>query len=116
MTSTMTQDQEGNKTWCNQQNQRHRTLGPAVEYADGGKSWYLNGQLHRTDGPAIEHVSGYKAWWVDGQRHRTDGPAIERADGTKVWWVDDQELTFDEWVDRVADTDQERTLLMIKFS
>jgi hypothetical protein len=92
MTSTMTIDQDGTKRWRNQK-----------------------GQLHRTDGPAIEHVSGHKEWWRNGQWHRTDGPAYEGANGDKEWWVDDQPLTFTEWVDRVAVTEQERTLLMIKF-
>ena len=39
------------------------------------------GQYHRTDGPAIEYANGYKWWYIKGQLHRTDGPAIEWADG-----------------------------------
>jgi hypothetical protein len=92
MTSTMTIDQEGNKIWRNQED-----------------------QLHRTDGPAFERTDGYKAWWVDAQRHRTDGPAFETADGTKAWYLNGQELTFDQWAERVANTEQERTLLLLKF-
>ena len=65
----------------------HRTDGPAVEYDDGSKEWYVNGQYHRTDGPAIERADGSKCWYVNGRIHRTDGPAIEYADGTKEWWV-----------------------------
>jgi hypothetical protein len=92
MTSTMTIDEDGNKRWRNHEGQRHRTEGPAVEKA-GGTKW----------------------WYVDGQRHRTEGPAVEWADGSKWWYVNDQPLTFAEWVERVADTEQERTLLMIKY-
>jgi hypothetical protein len=92
MTSTMTQDQDGNKTWRNQEGQRHRTDGPAYERANGTKVWYLNGQRHRTDGPAAEWPNGTKAWWVDG-RH----------------------LTFDQWIEQVADTEQARTLLLLKY-
>jgi hypothetical protein len=92
MTSTMTQDEYGTKRWRNQEGQCHRTEGPAVEKANGTKEWYLN-----------------------GQRHRTEGPAVEWADGTKVWWVDGQPLTFAEWVERVADTEQARTLLLLKY-
>ena len=92
MTSTMTIDRFGDKIWRNQE-----------------------GQWHRTDGPAYETANGDKAWWVDGQGHRTDGPAIERADGRKMWYLNGQELTFTEWVDRVADTEQERTLLLLKY-
>jgi hypothetical protein len=92
MTSTMTIDQDGSKIWRNQKGQRHRTLGPAVEWPDGTKVWYLNGQFHRTDGPAIEY-----------------------ADGTKVWFLNGRELTFDEWLDWVAATEQARTLLRLKY-
>jgi hypothetical protein len=28
----------------------------------------LNGQLHRTDGPAIEYADGDKSWYLNGQR------------------------------------------------
>jgi len=69
--------------------------GPAVEYADGGKAWYVDGQLHRLDGPAIEAADGDKAWFVDGQRHRLDGPAFEGADGDKAWYVDGRRLSLD---------------------
>ena len=55
----------------------------------------LGDKLHRTDGPAIEYVNGDKSWWVDGKLHRTDGPAIERADGYKEWWVNDRIITID---------------------
>ena len=46
----------------------HRENGPAIEYADGSKSWWQNGLLHRTDGPAIEWPSGNKAWYINGVR------------------------------------------------
>ena len=85
--STMQIDSYGNKVWQNKEAQLHRTDGPAIEYADGTKVWYVNGQYHRTDGPAFEYAHGTKEWWVNGQCHRTDGPAVEYADGTKEWWV-----------------------------
>ena len=66
----------------------HRVDGPAIEYADGSKSWYLNGKRHRTDGPAIEMSSGTREWYLNGKRHRTDGPAIEYPNGDVEWWVD----------------------------
>ena len=36
-------------------------------YHDGSKSWRLNGKLHREDGPAIEWADGYKFWYLDGK-------------------------------------------------
>jgi phage gp46-like protein len=65
----------------------HRIDGPAIEYADGSKHWYVDGKRHRLDGPATEHADGSKSWWVDNKRHRIDGPAIELADGSKSWVV-----------------------------
>jgi hypothetical protein len=61
--------------------------GPAIEYPDGSKTWYLNDKVHRTDGPAVEGVDGTKEWWIDDQLHREDGPAIEYPDGTKEYWL-----------------------------
>ena len=51
------------------------------------------GKLHHIDGPAIEYVDGRKEWWIDGKRHRLDGPAIEWADGTKEWCINGQHVT-----------------------
>ncbi len=42
-------DDDGNKYWLFN-NKLHREDGPAVEYADGTKQWYLNGeQFTETD-------------------------------------------------------------------
>jgi len=54
---------------------------------NGTKYWYLNGERHRTDGPAIEYADGDKYWYLNGECHREDGPAIEWTDGTKSWYL-----------------------------
>ena len=36
-----------------------------IELANG-KFWFLNNKLHREDGPAIEYVNGNKEWWLNG--------------------------------------------------
>ena len=77
---------------------RHRENGPAIQYADGTKFWFQNGQCHRTDGPAIEWSYGTKSWCQNGQYHRTDGPAIERADGYKFWYIDGVYMTKAEFL------------------
>ncbi len=46
---------------------RHREDGPACEYSDGGKAWWLNDQLHREDGHAIEYADGSKYWYLNGK-------------------------------------------------
>jgi hypothetical protein len=71
----------------------HREDGPAIEWANGHKLWFLNGLLHREDGPAIEWANGTKYWYLNGQSHREDGPAVERADGYKAWFLNDKEVS-----------------------
>ena len=78
----------GNKEWRNEDGSRHREDGPAVEYADGYKAWYLNGKYHREDGPAIEYAGGTKEWFINGKLHREDGPAVEYTNGYKGFYLD----------------------------
>ena len=86
----------GSKSWWVDGN-RHRVDGPAVECADGSKSWYQNGKLHRVDGPACEWANGSKDYWIDGKKHRLDGPAYETPNGYKEWWIDGKEYTEQEF-------------------
>mgnify|MGYP001809903921 CR=1 FL=1 len=55
-------------------------------FDNGGKEWFLNGQLHRDDGPAIEYADGAKSWYKEGKLHREDGPAVEYADGSNAYY------------------------------
>lgn len=41
-TYKVTVNDEGTKRWYNEQGQLHNEHGPAIEYANGSKSWYLN--------------------------------------------------------------------------
>ena len=34
----------------------------------GTKYWYQNDQLHRTDGPAVEESDGTKEYWINGNQ------------------------------------------------
>jgi len=67
---------------------------------DGNKFYHKDREmtiLHRLDGPAVEYVDGSKAWYVNGKCHRTDGPAYEDTAGTKEWWVDGEYLTEEQF-------------------
>jgi len=66
----------------------HREDGPAHDTSKL-KIWYLNGVLHRDDGPAFEHERGRKEWIVHGKHHREDGPAVEDSIHGDEWWFDD---------------------------
>ena len=57
-----------------------------------GSTFHYNsiGQNHRSDGPAIEWENGGKEWWVNNKIHRLDGPAIIWANGEKDWYYNDK--------------------------
>ena len=92
-------DKNGNKRFHSDREMGilHREDGPAVEYANGYKSWWLNGVRHREDGPAIEYANGRKEWYLNDKRHREDGPAVEWEDGYKSWWLNGKCLTEEEF-------------------
>ena len=96
-------DARGTRWYYNSAGQLHRDEGPAIEYADGSKSWYQNDQYHRTDGPAIDWTCGRKEWYQNGQKHRTDGPAIIFEDGDKFSYINGVRLSEAEFNQRVKD-------------
>ncbi|KKM97673.1 hypothetical protein LCGC14_1165670 [marine sediment metagenome] len=49
-------------------NYYHRLDGPAIEYKDGTKYWYVDDKLHRLDGPALEFADGYESWYINGNQ------------------------------------------------
>ena len=53
--------------WFNLNSKRHREDGPAIEFADGDKQWYINDKRHREDGPAIDFANGGKSWFINGE-------------------------------------------------
>ena len=86
-------DEFGDKSYFNAEEECHREDGPAIEWNNGFKWWYLNGKLHREDGPAIEFPNGGKEWYINDHLHREDGPAIEFANGDKYWYLNDKKVT-----------------------
>ena len=79
--------------WYNSKDQLHCENGPAIKWANGTKTWCINGQLHRENGPAIEYTNGDKEWWINGQLHRENGPAVEWANDYKEWWINGKKVT-----------------------
>jgi hypothetical protein len=72
----------------------HRVDGPAVEWPDGHREWWVDGLRHRLDGPAVEYANGSCQWYVNGKRHRLDGPARKWARHYE-WYVDD--VSYAQW-------------------
>ena len=68
-----------------------------------GKFYYSDKEMtvfHRTDGPAIEWSDGTREWFVNGKRHRLDGPAIECANGKEAWCIEGESISEDEFYKR----------------
>ena len=42
-------------------------LGYYIDESDGTKYWHKEGNLHREDGPAIEYADGIKRWFIEGK-------------------------------------------------
>jgi hypothetical protein len=105
-------DTNGNKFYYSDREMkiRHREDGPAIEWSDGDKEWWINDKLHREDGPAIEYADGGKEWWINDKLHREDGPAVEYSNGTKAWYINGKRLTEEEFNARMNPADVELTL------
>jgi len=101
-------------------NKFHNADGPALEYPDGTKSYYFNGDLcrcekpdgtiiyysngsiHRVDGPAIQCTDPQEdRYLIRGKLHRIDGPAIIEYQNKKIkkerFFLLDKEYSYIEW-------------------
>jgi hypothetical protein len=59
---------------------------------------------------------GERRWFdSNGQFHRVDGPAIEWPDGYNWWYLHDHKLTFDEWLDQVDISDEDKVMMKLKY-
>ena len=50
----------------------------------GTKRWYLNGKKHRTDGPAVEYSDGTKYWWLNNELVEMEDVITDPKD--QFWW------------------------------
>lgn len=62
-------NEHGDVWYCDKKGDIHRTDGPAVEWADGDREWYLHGKRHREDGSAVVWSKKRKEWWLDGESY-----------------------------------------------
>ena len=94
-TQYITIDEKGNKRYYSDRDMTiyHREDGPAIEWADGSKSWYLNGKRHCEDGPAIEWVDGSKWWYLNGQ-YFTEAEYARRTEKNIVLTMDEIAAKF----------------------
>jgi hypothetical protein len=80
------------------------------ELSDRNVFFNENDKLHRTDGPAVEYDNGTKEWWINGERHRENGPAIEYSDGFKLFFLDNYMYSEQEWEQEIAKIKLKRIL------
>ena len=108
--------ESGTTKWLNEVGQLHRIEGPAIEYADGSKVWFLNGKLHREGGPAYEGANGSKWWYLNGERHREVGPSIEWANGSKEWYLNGVRVTPEVLLQYAVDSKNEKAVTELRWS
>ena len=65
MESKMTVDKNGNKVWNNSNGKLHRVDGPAIEYADGTKEWWLNDNHYDPEEMPFSLYVAYLKWKVN---------------------------------------------------
>jgi hypothetical protein len=58
-------DKYGTVSYINSKGQYHRLDGPAREWPDGSKVWWINDKIHRLDGPAIIFTEQDKHWYLN---------------------------------------------------
>jgi hypothetical protein len=96
--------ENGNIKWFNKDNKLHRVGGPAIEYFNGTKAYYIDDILHRVDGPAIESPNGEKEYYQYGKLHNLKGPAYVNSNGTCQYYINGvfyEENDFDKEVERI---------------
>lgn len=79
--------------------------------------YHLDGRYHRIDGPAVLYDDGSQEWYQHGEIHREDGPAIiDEGLGDVSWWLNDQKYDFDDWLEKLAESDpSQATMMKLKY-
>lgn len=99
---------DGGAFWGNSEYGLHRLDGPAVEYINDNREWWVEDKLHRINGPAVEWFSeGYKAWYVDNELHRLDGPTVE-FNGYNQWYIEGVEYSKLEFIEELGRRKKEK--------
>ncbi len=62
--------------------------------------YYYNekNEFHREDGPALEFTNGNKYWYINGLKHRIDGPAAQNDSIGKVYYIMGKEYSYEDWL------------------
>lgn len=84
------------ETWKNLKSRK-------VVYRDHGEIAWLtkSGKFHRIGGPADEFDNGDKVFYINGKRHNEEGAAIQLADGRNFFYLNGKEMTEQKWAEEV---------------
>ena len=91
---------DGNKLYLNDEGKLHRLDGPAFEYSDGSKLWYINGICHQNIDPSYEYLDGTKQWFFKGQSHRIGGSFNSAGE---YWYIHGKKYTKRKYFNKVWD-------------
>ena len=95
----------------------HDQEEPLREVRGDTTLWHIKETLHRIGGPALECADGFKSWFKDGQHHRTDGPAVEFPSGVKLWFLDGDRFDhLDEYCDAAGIAGSDKTIFLLKWA
>ena len=91
-------DKSGTKLYLNDEGERHRLDGPAVEDSNGTKFWRINGNSHRNIDPSEEWSNGGKYWLFKGRQHRIGGSCNSVY---KAWYIHGKGYTEQQYYKKV---------------
>ena len=66
------------------------------------------------DDPII-YADGDKSWWLNGKLHREDGPAIIDANGNNYWSLNDTYYEFDDWLKLTPISDEDKFMMKLTY-
>jgi len=97
--------------YCKNDSYNEKYDNDNLYYNDKTSKCYYKGYLvHREDGPAVEWQDGTKWWYLNGKRHRENGPAVEWPDGSKHWYINGKEYSEKEYLKIISLKKKSRVL------
>jgi len=94
------ENHHGTKRYYNDKEQLHRLDGPAVEFKDGTKYWYINGNNHRNIDPSNQWQYRIKYWCFKDKAHRIGGPC---SSAFSWWFIHGKEYSKEGYYNKVWD-------------
>ena len=88
--------------WLDEFENRDHNLGLVFSHKDE------DGHYHNIDGPAVEYDNGTKKWFIHGKLHRENGPAIIWNSGNVLYFLNGIELSEKDYQKALLDLKMDR--------